>query len=93
MVGCLWPQKLESVFSFQRVRSGVGRVSVPALRRNNNCPAGRPYRILFHTWLESFSSATSRILFCTVSSLSLLSYFSIVLSLISLLQWLLNDIL
>ena len=57
MVGCLWPQRgqLGSVFSFQCLRlSGVGRVSVLA-RRNNNCPAGRPCRILFHTWLESSS--------------------------------------
>ena len=38
---------------------GVGRVSVPVLRRNSNCPAGRTCRILFHTWLESTSSATS----------------------------------
>ena len=66
---------------------------MPALMRNNNCPAERPCRILFHTWLESSSSATSRILFWTVSSFSLLSYFSIVLSPNSLLQWLLNDLL
>ena len=68
-------------------------MSVPALRRNKNCPAGRPYKILFHTWLESSISATSRILFWTVSSLSLLSYILIVLSLSSLLQWLLNYLL
>ena len=63
------------------------------LTRNDNCPAGRPCRILFHTWLEYSSSGTSRILFWTVSSFSLLSYFSIVLSLSSLLQWLLNNLL
>ena len=93
MVGCLWPQReLGSVFCCQCPRSsGVGMVSVPALRRNDNCPTGRPCRILFHTWLESSSSATSRILFWTVSSPRLLSYFSIVLSLSSLLQWLLNN--
>ena len=82
------------VFSFQRLRlSGVGTVSVPALRRNDNSPAGRPCRIPFHIWLESSSSATSRILFWTVSSLGLLSYFSIILSLSSLLQWLLDNLL
>ena len=68
-------------------------VSVPALRRNKNCPAGRPCKILFHTWLESSSSATSRILFWRVSSLSLLSYILIVLSMSSPLQWLLNYLL
>ena len=79
--------QLGSVFSFQHLGlSVVGRVSVPGLRRNDNCPAGRPCRILFHTWLESSSSATSRILFWTVGSLSPLSYFSIVLSLGSLPQ-------
>ena len=41
-----------------------------------------------------FHSATSRILFWTVSSFGLLSYFLIALSLSSLLlQWLLNDLL
>ena len=33
-------------FHFQRLGlSGVGRVSLLALRRNDNCPAGRPCRI------------------------------------------------
>ena len=36
--------------------SGVGRVSVPALRRNDNCPPGRPCCTLFHT-LFAFSSS------------------------------------
>ena len=55
MMGCLWPQRDSwDLFLVSSVLgSGVGRVSVPALRRNGNCPAGRPCRILFHTWLES----------------------------------------
>ena len=84
MVGCLWPQRgqLGSAFSFQHPRlCGERRVSVLAPKRNDNCPAGGPCRILFHVWLESSSSATSRILIWTVSSLSLLSSFLIVLSL------------
>ena len=45
MVGCLWAQRgqLGSIFfCFQRVRCGVGRVSVPALMKNDNCPVGGP---------------------------------------------------
>ena len=51
MVGCLFPHNGHrgSIFSRQRPRlSGVGRVSVPALRRKDSWPAGRPCRTLPH---------------------------------------------
>ena len=76
--GLFVPQRGQqgSVFSFQCLRlNEVGRASVPALRRNDNCPAGRPCMILFHTWFLSSSSATSRILFWTVSYFSLCHIF------------------
>ena len=95
MVGCLWPQRgqLGSVLSLHRLRfSGVGRVSVPALKRKDIWPAGRPCMILFQTWLEFSNSATSRILLWTVSSFSLLWCFSIT-CLNSPLQWLLRVLL
>ena len=53
-----------SVLYLERLRlSGVGRVSVPALRRKDSCPAGRPDMILFQTWLEDSNFATSIELF------------------------------
>ena len=86
-----------SVFSLQRLRlSGVGSRGCQcqlSTERTIVQPAGKPCRIIFHTWLESSSSVTSRILFWTVSSFTLLSCHSIASSLSSLLQWLLNDLL
>ena len=75
IVGCLLPQRgqLESTFNHHRLKlSGVGNVSVPALRRKDNCPAGRSCVILLHTWFASSSSTTARALDCTESCLSLL---------------------
>ena len=37
----------------------IGNVSVPALRRKDNCPARGPCVILFHTWFASSSSTTA----------------------------------
>ena len=91
MVGCLWPQRgqLGSVFNLQRLKlRGVGRVSVPALRRKDIWPAGRPCMILFQTWFDFSNSDTSRILLWTVSCFRLVSYFSTTCCLSSLLQWL-----
>ena len=89
MVGCVWPQRgqVESILGLHRFKfNGVGRVSEPALRRKDIWPAGRPSMILLQTWFELSSSATSRIFLWTVSSFSLLSCFSVIWSLNSLLQ-------
>ena len=56
IVGCFLPQSghLESTFNHHNLKmSGVGNVSVPALRRKDNFPAGRPCVILLHTWFPS----------------------------------------
>ena len=74
MVGCLFPHNGHrgSIFSRHRLRlSGVGRVSVPALRRKDSWPAGRPCRTLFHTLFTSSSSATDKILVWTDRPFSL----------------------
>ena len=95
IVGRVWPQRgqLGSILSLHRLRfSGVGRVSVPALKRKDIWPDGRPCMILFQTWLEFSNSATSRILHWTVSFFRLLSWFSIT-CLSSLLHWLLRVLL
>ena len=97
IVGCLLQQRgqLESTFNHHRLKlSGVGNVSVPALRRKDNCPAGGPCVILLHTWFASSSSTTATALDCTESCLSLLS--TVIFSrplLTSLLHWVLSVLL
>ena len=79
IVVCLLPQRgqLESTFSRHHLKlSGVGNVSVPALRSKDNRPAERSCVTLLHIWFAFSSSTTTTALDCTESCLSLLLWFS-----------------